>query len=100
AMAGLRHLTGESGRAPVRVGISLGDSLAALFAVLGTLLALYSRDRPGGTGSGQVVDVAIYEAVWALMESLAPEYDKLGTVRGPTGSTLAGIAPSNVYPTR
>jgi formyl-CoA transferase/succinyl-CoA--D-citramalate CoA-transferase len=99
AMGGLRHLTGEPGRPPVRVGISIGDALAATHAFTGALMALYWRDRPGGTGRGQVVDVALYEAVWMYMEGVLPEYDKLGTVRGPTGSLLPGIAPSSVYPT-
>lgn len=100
AMAGLRYLSGEPGRPPVRAGVSIGDSLAATFGAMGALLALYSRDRPGGSGRGQVVDVAIYEAVWAFMESILPEYEKLGRVRQPSGATLPGIAPSSVYPTR
>jgi formyl-CoA transferase/succinyl-CoA--D-citramalate CoA-transferase len=99
AMGGLRHLTGEPGRAPVRVGISIGDALAATHAFTGALMALYWRDRPGGSGLGQVVDVALYEAVWMYMESLLPEYEKLGLVRGPAGALLPGIAPSSVYPT-
>jgi formyl-CoA transferase/succinyl-CoA--D-citramalate CoA-transferase len=99
AMSGFRYLSGEPGRPPVRVGISIGDSLAATNGFIGALLALYTRDRVGGTQRGQVVDVAIYEAMWSYMESLLPEYDKLGVVRQPTGSVLTGIAPSNVYPT-
>jgi crotonobetainyl-CoA:carnitine CoA-transferase CaiB-like acyl-CoA transferase len=99
AMGGLRHLSGEPGRPPVRVGISLGDSLAATHGFIGALLALYARDRAdGGSGRGQVVDVGIYEAMWAYMESILPEYEKLGRVRQPTGSILPKIAPSNVYP--
>lgn len=100
AMAGLRYLSGEPGRPPVRAGVSLGDSLAATFGAMGALLALYARDRPGGSGRGQVVDVAIYEAVWAFMEGILPEFEKLGRIRQPSGATLPGIAPSNVYPTR
>ncbi len=99
AMSGFRYLSGEPGRPPVRVGISIGDSLAATYGFIGALLALYARDRPGGTGRGQVVDVGIYEAMWSYMESILPEYEKLGRVRQPTGSILPGIAPSNVYPT-
>jgi crotonobetainyl-CoA:carnitine CoA-transferase CaiB-like acyl-CoA transferase len=99
AMSGFRYLTGEPDRPPVRGGISIGDSLAATHGFIGAMLALYARDRPGGRGQGQMVDVGIYEALWAYMESILPEYEKLGRVRRPTGSTLPGIAPSNVYPT-
>ncbi|WP_375476500.1 CaiB/BaiF CoA transferase family protein [uncultured Jatrophihabitans sp.] len=99
AMSGFRQLSGEPGRPPVRVGVSLGDALAGTQGFVGALLALYRRDRPGGTGRGQVVDVALYEAMWMYMESTVAEYVKLGTVRQPTGSTLPGVAPSNVYPT-
>ncbi len=99
AMSGFRYLSGEPGRPPVRAGISIGDSLAATYGFVGALLALYARDRPGGRGSGQLVDVAIYEAMWTYMESILPEYEKLGRVRQPTGAILPGIAPSNVYPT-
>jgi crotonobetainyl-CoA:carnitine CoA-transferase CaiB-like acyl-CoA transferase len=99
AMSGFRYLTGEPERPPVRAGISLGDSLAATHGFIGAMLALYMRDRPGGSGRGQMVDVGIYEALWAYMESILPEYEKLGRVRRPTGSILPGIAPSNVYPT-
>ena len=94
AMGGLRHLTGEPGRVPVRVGISLGDTLAALHGVIGILLALQHRHA---TGEGQVIDVALYEAVFNCMESLLPEYSAFGAVRGPAGSTLPGIAPTNAY---
>jgi formyl-CoA transferase len=96
AMGGVRMVTGEPDRPPARTGISLGDSLAAIFAALGTLLALRARDR---TGTGQVVDSAIYEAVLAVMESVIPEWEIAGYQRGRTGSILPGVAPSNVYPT-
>ena len=94
AMGGLRHLTAEPGRVPVRVGVSIGDTLAALHGVIGILMALHERER---SGKGQVVDVALYEAVFNCMESLLPEYDAFGVVRGPGGSALPGIAPSNAY---
>ncbi len=94
AMGGLRHLMGEPGRPPVRAGVSLGDTLAALHGVIGVLLALQARQR---TGRGQVVDVALYEAVFNCMESLLPEYSAFGAVRQPAGSALPGIAPSNAY---
>jgi formyl-CoA transferase len=95
AMGGLRHLSGEPGRTPVRVGISIGDSLAALHGVIGILLALRHRDQQGGTG--QMVDVALYESVFNMMESLLPEHSVFGTVRQAAGSSLPGIAPSNAY---
>jgi succinyl-CoA---D-citramalate CoA-transferase len=95
AMGGIRHLTGYPDRPPTRVGVSLGDSLAALFGVIGALLALHAR---GHGGRGQVVDVAIYEAVFALMESLVPEYLLQGHVRERSGATIPHVAPSNVYP--
>ncbi len=94
AMGGLRHLTAEPGRVPVRVGVSLGDTLAALHGVIGVLMALHERQR---SGRGQVIDVALYEAVFNCMESLLPEYSAFGAVRGPAGSALPGIAPSNAY---
>ncbi|MEO7399919.1 MAG: CaiB/BaiF CoA-transferase family protein [Polaromonas sp.] len=94
AMSGLRHLTAEPGRVPVRVGVSMGDTLAALHGVIGILLALQERQR---SGQGQVIDVALYEAVFNCMESLLPEYSAFGAVRGPAGSALPGIAPSNAY---
>jgi formyl-CoA transferase len=94
AMGGLRHLTGEPGRVPVRVGVSIGDTLAALHGVIGILLALHHRHR---SGRGQVVDVALYEAVFNCMESLLPEYSAFGAVRGPAGSAMPGIAPTNAY---
>jgi crotonobetainyl-CoA:carnitine CoA-transferase CaiB-like acyl-CoA transferase len=95
AMGGLRHLTGEPGRVPVRTGVSIGDTLAALHGVIGVLMALRHRDVNGGRG--QVIDVALYESVFNVMESLLPEYDAFGVVRGPAGSALPGIAPSNAY---
>ena len=94
AMSGLRHLTAEPGRVPVRVGVSIGDTLAALHGVIGILLALHHRSAHG---TGQVIDVALYEAVFNCMESLLPEYSAFGAVRGPAGSALPGIAPSNAY---
>ncbi|WP_119353020.1 CaiB/BaiF CoA transferase family protein [Azohydromonas sediminis] len=94
AMGGLRHLMGEPGRPPVRAGVSLGDTLAALHGVIGVLLALQARQRDG---RGQVVDVALYESVFNCMESLLPEYSAFGAVRQPAGSALPGIAPSNAY---
>ncbi len=101
AMGGLRHLMGEAGRVPVRAGVSLGDTLAALHGVIGVLLALQARARSvspqAPRGRGQVVDVALYEAVFNCMESLLPEYSAFGVVRAPAGSALPGIAPSNAY---
>lgn len=95
AMGGLRHLTGEPGRIPVRCGISIGDTLAALHGTIGVLTALYHRKVNGGRG--QVIDVALHEAVFNVMESLVPEYSAFGVVREPAGSALPGIAPSNAY---
>ena len=97
AMGGIRHITGYPEQPPPRPGISLGDSLAATFGALGALTALYHRDAHGG--EGQIVDVGIYEAVMAMMESTIPEYALAGHIRGRTGSILPGIAPSNIYPT-
>jgi formyl-CoA transferase len=94
AMGGLRHLTAEPGRVPVRVGVSIGDTLSALHGVIGILLALQHRHN---TGQGQVIDVALYEAVFNCMESLLPEYSAFGAVREPAGSALPGIAPTNAY---
>jgi formyl-CoA transferase len=94
AIGGLRALTGYPGQAPTRVGISLADSLAGLYAVIGALMGLVQRGRAGG---GEVVDVALYEAVHSLMESLVPDFDAYGVVRGPTGTGLPGVAPSNTY---
>ncbi|OZI17288.1 CaiB/BaiF CoA transferase family protein [Bordetella genomosp. 7] len=95
AMAGLRYLNGEPGRAPVRAGLSLGDTIAGLHGALGVLLALYQRDARGG--QGQVIDAALYESLFNLTESLLPEYTAFGVVREPAGSSLPGIAPSNAY---
>lgn len=97
AMGGIRHVIGDPDKPPARAGISLGDSLAATFACLGTLVALHHRHT---TGRGQVVDSAIYEAVLALMESLLPEWEVAGYQRERTGSVLPNVAPSNAYPTR
>ena len=96
AMGGLRHLTAEPGRVPVRVGVSIGDTLAALHGVIGVMMALYHRQVHGG--AGQVIDVALHEAVFNVMESLIPEYSAFGVVREAAGSALPGIAPSNAYP--
>ena len=98
AMGGIRYVTGFPDQPPPRAGISLGDSLAATFGTLGAVTALYHRESHGG--KGQVVDVGIYEAVLALMESTIPEYMLAGHVRGRTGSVLPFVAPSNIYPTK
>ncbi len=98
AMGGLRHINGYPGQAPPRMGISLGDSLAAMFATQGILMALYNRDARGG--GGQVVDASIMESCFALLESAVPEYAKAGHVRQPSGTALSQIAPSNVYKSR
>jgi formyl-CoA transferase len=95
AMGGLRHLTGEPDRVPVRCGVSIGDTLAALHGTIGILTALYHRKVNGG--KGQVIDVALNEAVFNVMESLIPEYSAFGAVREAAGSALPGIAPSNAY---
>jgi formyl-CoA transferase len=97
AMGGLRYITGHPSEAPPRMGISLGDSLAGMFALQGILAALHWRDRSGGDGRGQVVDVSLLESCLALLESTLPEYDRLGLVRQPSGSRLPGVAPSNVF---
>jgi formyl-CoA transferase len=96
AMGGLRYVVGDPATPPSRMGISIGDSLAATFATIGALSALHHRDR---TGEGQVVDSAIYEAVLGMMESLVTEYQQTGYVRERTGSILPNVAPSNIYPT-
>lgn len=96
AMGGLRNLAGDPSTPPSRVGISIGDSLAATYACLGALMALHNRER---TGKGQVVDSAIYEAVLGMMESTIPEYCETGFIRERTGSILPKVAPSNIYPT-
>jgi len=97
AMGGIRYTTGEQGSAPARAGVSLGDSLASLHAVMGALLSLFNVRANGGVG--QVVDVSLVESVFNLMESLVPEYDLLGHVRERSGGALPGIAPSNTYRT-
>lgn len=96
ATAGLRYLTGHPGQVPARAGLSLGDTIAGLHGALGVLLALYERDAKGG--QGQMIDVALYEAVFNLTESLLPEYHVFGAIRQPAGGALPGIAPSNAYP--
>jgi len=96
AMGGLRHLTGEPGRVPVRVGVSIGDTLAALHGVIGVMMALYHHKVHGGPG--QVIDVALHEAVFNVMENLIPEYSVFGAVREAAGGALPGIAPTNAYP--
>mgnify|MGYP001602785624 FL=1 len=98
SMGGLRHLTGYPDQAPVRVGVSIGDSIAAMHGVMGALMALHQRNAGGG--KGQVVDVALYESVFNLMESLLPEYDMFGFIRNRSGASLPGITPSNTYPCR
>ncbi len=95
AMGGWRYIVGDPDRAPSRMGVSIGDSLAATYGCLGALAALHARER---TGKGQVVDSALYEAVLQVMESLVPEYMVGGHIRKRTGSVLEGVAPSNVYP--
>ena len=98
SMGGLRYVTGFPDRAPVRPNLSIGDSIASLHGVIGVLMALRHRDASGGRG--QVVDVALYEAVFNMMESVLPEFDMFGVVRERTGSNLTGIVPSNTYVTR
>lgn len=111
SMGGLRYVSGHPDRPPVRVGISIGDSLAALHGVIGALMALHHRNATGGrwngktgadctAGEGQMVDVALYEAVFNMMESLVPEYSVAGVVRERTGGALPGIVPSNTYTTQ
>ncbi len=97
AMGGMRHVTGYADRPPVRLGISIGDSIAALYGVIGAMMALHHRNVNGGRG--QVVDVALYEAVFSMMESMVPEFDVLGFIRERAGNALPGIVPSNTYPT-
>src|SRR5271154_3883287 len=98
AMGGMRYVTGYVDRPPVRLGISIGDSIAALYGAFGALTALHHRNA--NDGKGQVVDVALYEAVFGMMESLVPEFDVLGFIRERAGNSLPGIVPSNTYPTR
>jgi crotonobetainyl-CoA:carnitine CoA-transferase CaiB-like acyl-CoA transferase len=111
SMGGMRYVSGHPDRPPVRIGISIGDSLAALHGALGAMMALRHRDVTGGrwngktgehcaAGQGQMVDVALYEAVFNMMESLVPEYDHAGVVRARTGGALPGIVPSNTYTTK
>jgi formyl-CoA transferase len=96
AMGGLRYITGMPGEAPVRPGISIGDSLSALHGVIGILMALYHRTN--NDGRGQMVDVALYESVFNMMEGAVPEFDRHAMVREPAGSAMQGIAPTNAYP--
>lgn len=98
SMGGLRYITGFADRPPVRTGISIGDSIAALYAVMGALMALRHREVNGG--KGQIVDVALYEAVFAMMESMVPEYDHDGFIRERTGNIMPGITPSNTHTSR
>ncbi len=98
ALGGIRYINGYPDQPPPRFGISLGDTVTALFAFEGLMMALYWRDT-AGNGKGQVVDASIVESCFSLMESALPEYDKLGFVRQPSGTGLANVAPSNVYPT-
>ncbi|MDB5865732.1 MAG: CoA transferase [Betaproteobacteria bacterium] len=98
SMGGMRYVTGYPDRPPVRLGISIGDSIAALHGVIGAMMALHQRNVNGG--KGQYVDVALYEAVFNMMESLVPEFDVLGFKRERAGNELPGITPSNTYPTR
>lgn len=98
SMGGLRYVTGFADRPPVKTGVSIGDSIAALWAAIGALMALRHKEVNGG--KGQVVDVALYEAVFAMMESLVPEFDVFGFVRERTGNIMPGITPSNTHTTR
>jgi crotonobetainyl-CoA:carnitine CoA-transferase CaiB-like acyl-CoA transferase len=98
SLAGMRYITGYPDRPPVRTGVSMGDSLAGVFGVVGALAAIYNRDV-AGSGEGQLVDVALYEAVFAMMESMLSEYDFAGVIRERSGAALPGITPSNTYPT-
>lgn len=97
AMGGLRYLSGEPGRPPVRVGVSIGDTLSGLHGVIGVMMALRHREMQGGLG--QEIDVALYESVFNMMESLIPEYSKFEAIRQPSGASMPGIAPTNAYPT-
>lgn len=98
AMGGMRYVTGYPDRPPVRMGISIGDTIAALYGAVGALIALHHRNVNGG--AGQMIDLALYEAVFGVMESLVPEFDVLGFVRERAGNALPGIVPTNTYPTR
>jgi len=95
AMGGLRYLTGEPGRPPVRTGVSIGDTISGLHGVIGVLMALRHREQQGGVG--QEVDVALYESVFNMLESVLPEYSKFGAIRQPSGASMPGIAPTNAY---
>jgi crotonobetainyl-CoA:carnitine CoA-transferase CaiB-like acyl-CoA transferase len=99
AVGGLRYVTGEPGKLPLRANLSLGDTLAALHCALGVLLALYHRDRSRGR-PGQVVDTSIVESVFAMLESAVPEYDRKGVVREPSGTTITGVVPTGAYACR
>ena len=99
AMGGIRHINGFPNQPPPRFGISLGDTLTALFAFEGLMMALYWRDT-AGNGKGQVIDASIVESCFSMLESTLPEYDKVGVVRNPSGTGLANVAPSNIYPTK
>jgi len=99
AMGGLRYINGFPDQPPPRTGISLGDSLAGMFATQGVLMALYWRDTIG-KGKGQVVDASITESCFAMLESALPEYDKVGFIRQPSGTGLANVSPSNIFPTK
>ena len=98
AMSGMRYINGFPDQPPPRTGLSMGDTLTGMFAAQGILMALYWRDAMGG-GKGQVVDTSIAESCLSMMESALPEYDKLGVIREPSGTGLANVAPSNLYPT-
>lgn len=100
AMGGIRYINGFPDTPPPRFGISLGDTLTGLFATQGVLMALYWRDAGGGGGKGQVIDAAITESCFSMLESTLPEYDKLGVIRKPSGTGLANVSPSNIFPTR
>lgn len=93
---GFRYINGEPGKPPVRPNISMGDTLSAIHAALGVALALIHRAKPG-SGRGQVIDVALYESIFNLMEGAVPEYDGAGAIRGPSGTTVTGIVPTNTY---
>ena len=95
SMGGLRYITGFEDRPPVRTGISIGDSIAALWGVIGALMALRHREVNGG--EGQMVDVALYEAIFAMMESMVPEFDVFGFIRERTGNIMPGITPSSIH---
>jgi crotonobetainyl-CoA:carnitine CoA-transferase CaiB-like acyl-CoA transferase len=98
-VGGLRYVNGFPGQPPVRQNLSLGDSLTGLHAAFGILLSLFHRDRQP-VKTGQIVDVGIFEAVFNMMEAVVPEYDRLGMVRGPSGTTITGVVPTNTYPCR